>query len=297
MKFAKYIKIILLIGIFASQSVWAESFSATADKTNAKIGERVCVVLKAEAAGRVIFPEIADSLSGCTLISKSLVDTAKTAGKTSLSQKIYLTSFESGAVQVPSFTFLVDKGNSLVPHYTKAISINFSSPDIAGMKDIKPAQNIISEAKNWRDYWLWYVIAGGVILLGLLIASYIKRRKKKPAEIEVPKREIPKISPEEWLSGEIASLRNRKLWLCDDHKSHFSSLADAVKRYLELKYNSEVMELTTDEIKSKDFPALEPAKKLLVIELLSEADLVKFAKLKPEEAVCLAALKKAEQLI
>jgi len=81
----------------------------------------------------------------------------------------------------------------------------------------------------------------------------------------------------------LEALHNQKLWQNDRHKAYYSGLTDILRRYLARRYDIGALEMTSDEIlravKPFDLPRKSAAE---LTELLREADLVKFAKAKPE---------------
>ena len=290
--------LMICIFLFGSVLLRSEEFSAKSDKYSATIGDRVCITLTAQSSDKIIFPMIPDSLSeSYKLISKSLIDTVRSGSSVTLSQKLYITSFDSGQVIIPAFTFFTISGSATVPHYSNSVSISFASPDISAMTDILDAKSIVPELSVWTDYWHWYLAGIGAIVLALGVYRFYKKRKEVPVASDAPKFELPKMSAEEWLTQEVLALRTKELWHAGFQKLHFSSLSDAVRRYLELKYKVSAMELTTAEIETliRDFTS--PDQFDIIIELLRSADLVKFAKFVPDEAYCVRSLTMADKLL
>lgn len=283
--------------IFAySVEASADEFRASSDKVNAGIGDRVCITLSARSDFKIIFPIIPDSIVGCELISKSLIDTIKSGNTTELIQKIYITSFDSGQVAIPSFTFFTMSNGNTIPHYSNSVNINFSLLDISQMKDLKDAKSIIIENKTWMDYWLWYLLGLAGLIIGFAIYRKLKHRTPAVVSEESIPREIPKIPAEEWLKSEIDTLYAKKLWNIGEQKLHFSALSDAIRRYLELKYGFAALELTTAEIEALIADKLPTEQRAAVNELLQSADLVKFAKYTPEAEYCIKALEIARKI-
>ncbi len=291
-------KFLLPILFFYSTSLFAvEEFTSKADCNSTSIGSRVSITLIARSSDIIIFPQLPDSLPNCKLISKSLIDTVKSNGETQLSQKIFITSFDSGLVSIPSFTFFTSNANGMIPHYSQSISITFSALDISKMKDLRPIKSIIVEQKNWKDYWLWYAIGIAVIIIGFVVYKLLTKKKPITAINEVAKREIPKMAPEEWLRLEIEQLKQKKLWESGEQKLHFSALSDALRRYLELKFDFAAMELTTNEIEEQIVNKLSEPKHKLLSQLLNSSDLVKFAKFNPDAEFCINSLATAKEFI
>lgn len=288
----------ICIFLFGSVALHSEEFSAKSDKYSAQIGDRVCITLTARSSEKIVFPIIPDSLSASyKLISKSLIDTVRSGSSVTLSQKLYITSFDSGQVIVPAFTFFTISGGATMPHYSNAVSVSFSSPDISTMKDIHDAKSILPELSVWTDYWYWYLAGIGAIVLAYGVYRYYNKKKAISAVSDAPKFEMPKMSAEEWLTQEVLVLRKKELWHAGFQKLHFSSLSDAIRRYLELKYKVSAMELTTAEIETLIREFTSPAQFDIILELLRSADLVKFAKFVPDEAYCVQSLTMTDKLL
>lgn len=140
-----------------------------------------------------------------------------------------------------------------------------------GLRDIRPPLYIF-------DKWGW-VIAGAVLFV-LLVAGilYLALRKKPlfppPLPVVVP--------PHERARQKLAAA----LDLLDQPKPFCVLVSDAVRLYLEERFELRAPESTTEEflfaLQSK--PVLSYAQKQSLGEFLEQCDLVKFAKLEPTPA-------------
>ena len=122
-----------------------------------------------------------------------------------------------------------------------------------------------------------------LILIGLgiyLLARHLAKRGKTIADLFKPE---PPLPPHIVAIAALEALQNQKLWQNNKHKEYYSALTDILRTYLDGRFEVGAMEMTTDEIleaiKSIDLP-----KKLEmdVVNLLRDADLVKFAKAMPD---------------
>ena len=139
------------------------------------------------------------------------------------------------------------------------------------LRDIRPPVYIF-------DKWGW-VIAGAVLFV-LLVAGilYLLLRKKPlfppPVPIVVP--------PHERARQKLAAA----LDLLDQPKPFCILVSDAVRLYLEERFELRASESTTEEFLSelRTRPVLSTAQKLSLGEFLEQCDLVKFARLQPTPA-------------
>jgi hypothetical protein len=91
------------------------------------------------------------------------------------------------------------------------------------------------------------------------------------------------LSLEERTLNAIDALEKRKLWEEDRLKEHFVQLSYILRSYLTERYSISLLEKTTHEARLLlEEIALNKSTISSIISVLSEADMVKFAKSKPE---------------
>ena len=138
---------------------------------------------------------------------------------------------------------------------------------------------------TFKEFWLRYrwLLLGIVLaaILGYIIYLIIKKLKQKREEKQ--KRPEINIPPDQWAIQELDKLKNSDYIANAQYKEFYFNLTYIVKRYLELRYKTELLELTTNETlyKLKQYNIL-PQEILDKLQtLLKTADLAKFAKYKP----------------
>ena len=157
----------------------------------------------------------------------------------------------------------------IVPPTPPAVTNTVAADE--GLRDIRPPVYIF-------DKWGW-VIAGAVLFV-LLVAGilYLLLRKKPlfppPLPVVVP--------PHERARQKLAAA----LDLLDQPKPFCILVSDAVRLYLEERFELRAPESTTEEFLSelRTRPVLSTAQKLSLGEFLEQCDLVKFARLQPTPA-------------
>lgn len=97
-------------------------------------------------------------------------------------------------------------------------------------------------------------------------------------------REAPsrRLSPYDEATGQLKKLEQEKLWQKGEVKKYHSEISDIIRIYLERQFNFPAMEQTTDEIlfsvnKYEEIRGWD----YLLKQILTTADLVKFAKYQP----------------
>ena len=96
----------------------------------------------------------------------------------------------------------------------------------------------------------------------------------------------------------LRELELRQLWQKKQVKEYYVELTDVVRNYIEARFQTSAMELTTDEMlaKSLDIKEMQPYHDLLMA-ILQTADLAKFAKFQPLPEVHVDTMEKARQFI
>ncbi len=118
-------------------------------------------------------------------------------------------------------------------------------------------------------------------------------RKVEPAE-EI----IPEPLPHEWALDALSALEARKLWQQGEVKEHYTLLTGIFREYLERLYGIQAKEQTTDEILHQlSFQQLTPELLNDTKELLSVADLIKFAKADPGTDIHAATIERVRRFV
>lgn len=150
---------------------------------------------------------------------------------------------------------------------------------------LQPIKDIMTEGITFSDY-LPYLYGLGILLILGLIAFYLYRKFSKKKTIE------PEIIPEIILPAHekallaLQELKGEELWQKGEIKLFQTKLTFIIREYLENRYNFKALEMTTDEIlavlKKNNFNPLFAQN---LNQILTIADLVKFAKATPDESI------------
>ncbi|MBL4604999.1 MAG: hypothetical protein JKY02_04870 [Flavobacteriaceae bacterium] len=267
----------LLLMLLISTVSFSQQVEVAVDTTNIRIGEQFFYQITVDDTTSVIIPKL-ENLKGLEIVEDLKIDTVKN----NLIKKYLLTGFDSGAFYIPSQQVFI-KNRAYI---TDSILINVATIAIDTIKQkMFPIKAIQGEPYVFDDfipYLIWVIL--GLLLIAALI-YYLKTRKKK----EVTEEEIiALLPPYEEAIERLHKLDEKLLWQNNEVKRYYSELTEIVRAYVEKELKIPALESTTDEIIDtlKDFNDAntletnkETIKKLKI--LLSEADLVKFAKSKP----------------
>jgi hypothetical protein len=162
---------------------------------------------------------------------------------------------------------------------------------------IAPIRDIVEESATWQDYWYVILIVGGILLAFLL--WYLLARKSQQSQTA----EVEYLEPEQLPAHEIAlaalqDLERKQLWQKDKIKDYQSELTDIMRAYLSARYDIPAQEQTTRETKHS-LKALDLHPRLIdqVLQVLQVADLVKFAKARPDVSIHQQFLDDARQIV
>lgn len=275
MKFKLYILLLFTTTLFA------QKVTTSIDTTRNKIGAEFKLTLKTDVdtLSKVKFPE-AKNFGALEVIQSYKIDTVKNGARYELIKKYGLTQFDSGKFVIPRIPVLIN-GKPIFSDSIK-IEVNNVKVDtlVQKMYDIKDVAQVKSPLGNW---WIYLLMVLAIAVAGYFIYKYIKKRQSQPKE-EV----IVFKSPIEKATTLLQQLEGKELWQKGEIKHYYSELTDIARNYIEEEIHIPAMESTTSEL----IIALRKASKQQKLKLsnetvnnlekvLMQADLVKFAKVKP----------------
>ena len=183
-----------------------------------------------------------------------------------------LAVYRVGAIEVPSLVLHVrtaEGDSGLTTSEPIPVLVRSVKPaEMTDIRDVKPPVDIKASIPGW----LWFAMA---VLAGVVAGTlwYWKQRRRKP-ESEPPP---PVVWPDE-----VAKIVRMRLVEKGAFKRYYSLLSEVMRRYLEDRVRVDAMECTTSELVHDLRRAGIGEAEVAALEgLLSEADLVKFAKLTP----------------
>ena len=222
---------------------------------------------------------LGDTLGGYTVLDRSpLTQQADTI----TAAEVTVARYDSGTSTLPPLMFL-----ATVPGYTAVRSVETNPVMLTvrtlpvdtarGIKDIKPPLGM--------PYTLAEIlVALGIVLLIAAVVVLVYRRWKRraaapaPAEVQAPSRPAHLLALEE-----LAILKEKQLWQQGWLKEYYTELTEILRRYLERRYTIMALEETSQEILSAVQDLKLPPRVVERLEnILRRADLVKFAKHRPE---------------
>lgn len=277
---------VIAVYLIPHASGWAQEvkFKSILDNNRIYIGEQVNYILELTIPANYQFewPQIYDSLAPkIEIVRKTTVDTARISGNTlRVSQVFTITSFDTGYYLIPPVALKYRTGtyeNEMKLIETEPFVLNVHSIPVDITQPIKPIKGPISVPITFREILPWILVA--LLLAG--VVYLIVKRKRKPIPVVVS-RQIPNIPPHLWALEELENLRKEKLWQQGLIKEYHSRLSWIIRMYLENQFSIPAVESATSEILQM-IPKVLPDHQAgeMLREILSLADLVKFARAQP----------------
>lgn len=201
--------------------------------------------------------------------------------------------FDSTKITLPSLSVLLRSGQKVLTNPVE-LSVN-PTPAGTEISEAETIRDIVREPIHWTDYWSF--AAGGVVVLILFLVFF--RKKKKPAPvIAAPPPPVVQTPAHETALQQLAHLEQQKPWKSGRTEQFYAELSMLLRTYLEQRFKVPALESTTREIlpllKQTDFP--DQQSKTLK-NLLSQADMAKFAAQPPTEQFHEKNLHNARQVV
>jgi hypothetical protein len=253
---------------------------ATVDSTAFLVGDWIHVhIALTHPRGVALLPVIGDSLEGFAVLDRG---TVAATGDTSSATELVVARYDSGSWTLPPIPFQYVLPGDTIPRtvFTNPLMVTVRTVAVDTTKDfrdLKPPMSVpISLAEITLYAGILLVVAGA----GYLLYRWWKKRATRATgqEREAPLRPAHVIAFEE-----LGALKEKKLWQKGLVKEYYSEATEILRRYVENRYQIKALEETTDEILS-GLGKIKLAGDLLrsIEKVLRRADLVKFAKLRPD---------------
>ena len=275
-----FMKVSILIVLLAiTSNLFSQKISATVDRDKILIGEQIELKVlvtdidKANADASHWF-DLPDSFNHMEIVKRFPIDTISAEGSINYSQKIIITSFDSGVWQIPAITVSFAEKLSI-----NAMPINISvlPVDVSNLKDYHDFKEII-EVKPETDWLFIGSITAAVIVLVIiifLVIRYFNKRKLRP-------KSVSKIFSIKDVLHQLDALQAKGLVEKKQYKLFYTELINICRNYSDHQLNIYSADKTTDEymLMLKSRIGNEPTL-IHFFQLLRLADAVKFAKFIP----------------
>lgn len=278
------IVIVLCLAFSFSEKSFAQNdvtINAKLDAVEILVGDQIKMFIEAKNTGNntLQWATIPDTFNKLEIVERGKIDTTKQGNTVIYKQRLLVTGFDSGLFKVPPFQFAViaGSGNAYTVN-TDSFLVSVTTVPVDTSKAFRGIKNIIAVKTDWKEYLPW-IIGGLVLLIGLIfLIRYLTKNKPKPVIIP----EAPKETLHEKTLRLLNELDAKQLWQKGNVKLYYIELTDILRSYIEQRFKTPAMELTTDELLSKSHDHKEMSKHYdELAQILHTADLAKFAKAQP----------------
>ena len=291
--------LMLLIGTgitFAQRT----TVQATVQPAEIMIGEQALINLKVITPKErtIHFPVFEkDIVEGLEVLTMLPPDTLIENEVATMNFKYIVTSFDSTLYHVPHMS--VFDGTDTI--FSNSFGLKVTSPvlkdsTVAYLEKLNTGQTDSIDFQQlqlydikalqkppfvWTDYlWvLWFVLAFVVLLLLIAAIILMVLRKKDKGYFFTPPLVL---KPHERALLALDKVKSEKIWQQGRQKEYYTMLTDILRRYIQERFGTNAMEMTSGETLEAMKMKLEAESGLDCLkQILTVSDLVKFAKHKP----------------
>lgn len=280
-------RFITLLFILISQIALAQpSIKTKIDSTNMMIGEQMKMTIELQYSDNteVLMPKNIQ-LGNNIEVLNGRDSLAKIADNEFLiTKEMIITSFDSGIYNIPAIPIAIkEEGKNWDTIFSKPIQLTVISPVIDTTQTFAPIKDIFQEALSFKEDILPIILAAsGVIILIVLVWLFVRKKEKNPVKVSEPAIEIP---AHIIALKALKELDSKQLWQQEQFKAYYSELSYIMRDYLENRFDINALESVTDEILRNLQPfAINKIQIEHLKNILQTADLVKFAKVQPNES-------------
>lgn len=271
----KSVLIFFMCLLAMAPKAFSQKVSSSIDSTSIQIGAQIKYKIQVETdtTNLVVFPE-GQTFMPLENVEASAIDTTIHKNKFKLLKEYALTQFDSGKYTIPRQRILINDKT----FYTDSLLVEVRNVAVDTTKQkLYPVKPSIKVDKPFSiAVWVWWLLAT-LVIIGALVFFLWKRNKKKTAAQQ-------KVPPFEKAMLSLKTLDESHQLESGQIKSYYSSLTEAIRRYIDEKIDDRALESTTNELITR-LNSLTEKEKLRISkediskleEVLTRADLIKFA--------------------
>ncbi|MEM7163354.1 MAG: hypothetical protein AAF487_13040 [Bacteroidota bacterium] len=299
----------ILIFLFASVLVNAQQnyLECEIDTNSILVGEQTDLHISlfyANEKDKIEWPVLQDTLiDKVEIINSSETDTSKFENQFVQRLHLTITSFDSGYYAIRPFNVkindLIVSSEALLLEVRNVPldSLNLSEVQLTDLNDIK---DIYDDPFTFSEFLNVYGIRivsglGGLGFMTFLAWFFFMRKPHEIKEQIIQEKALPDF---EIALSRLAQIEKEEIWQNGNTKRYHTEVTETVRNYLESRFNIQAMEQTSGEIiQQMQFADINQGAREQLIRMLRLADMVKFAKEKPQAAQNIASMNMALEFI
>lgn len=296
-----------LIAFFLSPLIYAQELSATLNHQRVQLGEPVELKMVAKLApnSKISFEPAQHELTAFirqSQVNEKSISLELTQAFSDTTLRVnneytwvgyyHFIAWDTGRIVIPMQHIVINDSTFLFNE------VNFTvSGQTVGVKDelfdIEEGFSVVPEPLSIKEVLMQYGVYIGLGLLAVGLALWYWKKKKDKKQ-----RPVKALSLKERTLFAITELEKQRLWEKNKLKQHYTELSHIIRSYLSSRYQLNLLERTTFETKTllqqtdMSVNAIQTT-----MELLSQADMVKFANATIDETIIRAISEKAIQLV
>lgn len=283
-----YILTVLLISIISSSYCQEVKVTASVDTSRIYIGDQVhySITIDQPSGIKLTVPILKDTLlKNIDILAGPVIDSSIIKdGRFKIIQKYLISSFDSGFYQIPPVYAELKNESGLKRFFSDYTQLEVMRVKIAPADTTLKIFDIIKPYRapvTLNEILPWVLLVAIISVIVWFAIRFIRKLKLSKKGIEVV--EYP--DPAHIIAfRELEILKEEQLWQKGEIKNYYTKLTEILRQYLENRFKVFSLELTTSETLealTKSGFKKDTSYNLLKT-ILTGADLVKFAKHKPE---------------
>lgn len=294
--------LLMLLTIAAGINAQDITINSKPERQQILIGDQIHFTVSATIpkSARIRLSVAKDTLAGKIIVLKAPVRDSVILqnGDKTITDNYLITCYDSGNYVIHPFIGEVTEGGNTQKYLSNVTALYVTVPDKAPKDTSDVIYDIVGPKEapvTFAEAIPWIVI---VIVMGLVVWLLARLLPRTPLGRFV-KKEKPAEPAHVVAYRELEKLRSEELWQKGEVKEFYSRLSDILRRYIDGRFSIQSPELTTDETVRKLQRSGFVKNDLLasVKGILSDSDMVKFAKYIPGEEINKASLEEAKRFV
>lgn len=287
------------IGLSAQEDV-PISVSSQVDKARITIGDLIhySVMVTHDDTVKVEMPGFAANLGGFEIRDYKVQDPRKQNGKIVTEAAYTISTFFTGAFEIPPLTIYYTMGSDTVRHAltTEKIDIQVESLKASEAGDIRDVKPPVEIPRDWWYTLRWYIL--GLVAALLILTGILLYRRHKTGQSLLPVRQAPPRPAHEIALEALDQLTASDLLAKGEVKQFYIELSEIIREYINGRYFVVALEMTTTEVlEGLSQQNFESDVYDLFRSFLWNCDMVKFAKYQPSEKEHQSAVQMAYDIV
>lgn len=291
--------VISIVFVFLQSLCWSQRLDAYISPGRAQIGDtfELTLTITNSRMGNLIFPSTLDVMESVSFFSKSEKGEIEVKYKDSIGNENHniiwkrtfdIVAWDTGIYVLHDLNILFNEVSLEVPTLYFSVETNSTKSE-----KFSPLKEYFITVNYYNSSTWMYIIPLIVFVIALLFFRFNKRKKRKKKNL-IEKEFI--VDPLEKVRLEIMRLRLSEFWKDGKTREHYTQLSASLKTFASEVLLSNNQELTTEDV-TQLFAEYDLPSKLVeeFIDILCEADKVKFAQIELSEEEIKRTLNRADK--